>query len=104
MWSVEDLGQEKMNESFVYNHVRGCSSFFTCAFLYEETVAYTHLVDRYQAACQFLERNNLFSIIRAHEAQDAGSVHACCLLDRLPNLFPGTGCTARPRRPAFLRS
>jgi hypothetical protein len=29
---------------------------------------------RYQAACQFLERNNLLSIIRAHEAQDAGCV------------------------------
>lgn len=42
-------------ESFVHNHVRGCSYFFT-----------------YQAACQFLERNNLLSIIRAHEAQDAG--------------------------------
>lgn len=28
----------------------------------------------YQAACQFLERNNLLSIIRAHEAQDAGYV------------------------------
>jgi hypothetical protein len=27
---------------------------------------------RYNAACQFLERNNLLSIIRAHEAQDAG--------------------------------
>ena len=27
---------------------------------------------RYQAACQFLERNKLLSIIRAHEAQDAG--------------------------------
>lgn len=26
----------------------------------------------YQAACQFLERNKLLSIIRAHEAQDAG--------------------------------
>ena len=26
----------------------------------------------YNAACQFLERNNLLSIIRAHEAQDAG--------------------------------
>jgi serine/threonine-protein phosphatase 2B catalytic subunit len=28
----------------------------------------------YQAACQFLERNNLLSIIRAHEAQDAGYI------------------------------
>src|SRR5690606_16751404 len=26
----------------------------------------------YAAACSFLERNNLLSIIRAHEAQDAG--------------------------------
>ncbi|KAG8216348.1 serine/threonine-protein phosphatase 2B catalytic subunit [Butyriboletus roseoflavus] len=57
LWSdpVEDFGQEKINEAFVHNHVRGCSYFFT-----------------YQAACQFLERNNLLSIIRAHEAQDAG--------------------------------
>ena len=31
---------------------------------------------RYNAACQFLERNNLLSIIRAHEAQDAGCVCA----------------------------
>lgn len=31
LWSdpVEDFGQEKMNESFVHNHVRGCSYFFT---------------------------------------------------------------------------
>ncbi|KAK7685077.1 3',5'-cyclic-nucleotide phosphodiesterase (PDEase) (3':5'-CNP) [Cerrena zonata] len=57
LWSdpVEDFGQEKTQESFVHNHVRGCSFFFT-----------------YQAACQFLERNKLLSVIRAHEAQDAG--------------------------------
>ncbi|KAK7439818.1 3',5'-cyclic-nucleotide phosphodiesterase (PDEase) (3':5'-CNP), variant 2 [Stygiomarasmius scandens] len=57
LWSdpVEDFGTEKTTESFLHNHVRGCSYFFT-----------------YQAACQFLERNNLLSIIRAHEAQDAG--------------------------------
>ncbi|KAG6809694.1 3',5'-cyclic-nucleotide phosphodiesterase (PDEase) (3':5'-CNP) [Tricholoma furcatifolium] len=57
LWAdpVEDFGTEKTTESFVHNHVRGCSYFFT-----------------YQAACQFLERNNLLSIIRAHEAQDAG--------------------------------
>ncbi|KAF9527434.1 Metallo-dependent phosphatase-like protein [Crepidotus variabilis] len=57
LWSdpVEDFGQEKTSESFLHNHVRGCSYFFT-----------------YQAACNFLERNNLLSIIRAHEAQDAG--------------------------------
>ena len=57
LWAdpLEDFGQEKTNESFVHNHVRGCSYFFT-----------------YNAACQFLERNQLLSIIRAHEAQDAG--------------------------------
>lgn len=30
------------------------------------------LCSSYHAACAFLERNNLLSIIRAHEAQDAG--------------------------------
>ncbi|KAG9001275.1 3',5'-cyclic-nucleotide phosphodiesterase (PDEase) (3':5'-CNP) [Tulasnella sp. JGI-2019a] len=57
LWSdpLEDFGSEKTQELFIHNHVRGCSYFFT-----------------YHAACQFLERNNLLSIIRAHEAQDAG--------------------------------
>ncbi|KAF7369893.1 Serine/threonine-protein phosphatase [Mycena sanguinolenta] len=57
LWSdpAEDFGTEKTSESFLHNHVRGCSYFFT-----------------YQAACNFLERNNLLSIIRAHEAQDSG--------------------------------
>ncbi|KAI0030252.1 serine/threonine protein phosphatase 2B [Vararia minispora EC-137] len=57
LWSdpIEEFGSEKTQENFVHNHVRGCSFFFT-----------------YQAACQFLERNRLLSIIRAHEAQDAG--------------------------------
>ncbi|KAJ7897638.1 serine/threonine protein phosphatase 2B [Mycena olivaceomarginata] len=50
-----DFGTEKTADSFLHNHVRGCSYFFT-----------------YQAACNFLERNNLLSIIRAHEAQDSG--------------------------------
>lgn len=32
LWSdpVEDFGQEKTSDSFVHNHVRGCSYFFTC--------------------------------------------------------------------------
>jgi len=57
LWAdpVEDFGNEKISDNFIHNHVRGCSFFFT-----------------YNAACQFLERNNLLSIIRAHEAQDAG--------------------------------
>jgi len=57
LWAdpLEDFGQEKTNDYFLHNHVRGCSYFFS-----------------YQAACAFLEKNNLLSIIRAHEAQDAG--------------------------------
>ncbi|KAH0025559.1 Metallo-dependent phosphatase, partial [Aureobasidium melanogenum] len=57
LWAdpLEDFGQEKTQEYFVHNHVRGCSYFFS-----------------YPAACAFLEKNNLLSIIRAHEAQDAG--------------------------------
>jgi serine/threonine-protein phosphatase 2B catalytic subunit len=57
LWSdpIEDFGQERTTENFVHNHVRGCSFFYT-----------------YKAVCDFLERNRLLSIIRAHEAQDSG--------------------------------
>ncbi|KAG9245445.1 serine/threonine protein phosphatase 2B catalytic subunit [Calycina marina] len=57
LWAdpLEDFGQEKTSEYFIHNHVRGCSYFFS-----------------YPAACNFLEKNNLLSVIRAHEAQDAG--------------------------------
>jgi serine/threonine-protein phosphatase 2B catalytic subunit len=59
LWSdpIEDFGQERTTENFVHNHVRGCSYFYT-----------------YKAVCDFLERNQLLSIIRAHEAQDSGCV------------------------------
>ena len=57
LWAdpLEEFGQEKTSEFFVHNHVRGCSFFFS-----------------YPSACAFLEKNNLLSVIRAHEAQDAG--------------------------------
>ncbi|KAF1813915.1 Metallo-dependent phosphatase [Eremomyces bilateralis CBS 781.70] len=57
LWAdpLEEFGQEKTAEFFIHNHVRGCSYFFS-----------------YPAACAFLEKNGLLSIIRAHEAQDAG--------------------------------
>jgi hypothetical protein len=35
------------------------------------THTHTH-THSYNACCEFLQRNNLLSIIRAHEAQDAG--------------------------------
>lgn len=57
IWSDprEDFGSERTNEHFTHNQARGCSYYYS-----------------YNAACSFLERNNLLSIIRAHEAQDAG--------------------------------
>lgn len=57
LWAdpLEEFGQEKTPDYFIHNNVRGCSYFFS-----------------YPAACNFLEKNNLLSIIRAHEAQDAG--------------------------------
>uniref|UniRef100_A0AAY4E0X5 Serine/threonine-protein phosphatase n=1 Tax=Denticeps clupeoides TaxID=299321 RepID=A0AAY4E0X5_9TELE len=51
----EDYGSEKSAEHFNHNSVRGCSYFFS-----------------YPAVCDFLTNNNLLSVIRAHEAQDAG--------------------------------
>ncbi|KAL3311668.1 Serine/threonine-protein phosphatase 2B catalytic subunit alpha [Cichlidogyrus casuarinus] len=60
LWSdpTEDFGQERTTEHFNHNTVRGCSYYYSFA-----------------ACCHFLQTNNLLSIIRAHEAQDAGSVH-----------------------------
>jgi serine/threonine-protein phosphatase 2B catalytic subunit len=84
LWSdpIEDFGQEKGSESFVHNHVRGCSYFFT-----------------YQAACSFLERNRLLSIIRAHEAQDAGYQ---CFYPPVSRswlkVYTGTACTGKLAR------
>ncbi|XP_025163246.1 serine/threonine-protein phosphatase 2B catalytic subunit alpha isoform isoform X2 [Harpegnathos saltator] len=57
LWSdpLEDFGNEKNADHFSHNSVRGCSYFYS-----------------YSACCDFLQNNNLLSIIRAHEAQDAG--------------------------------
>lgn len=57
LWAdpLEEFGQEKTNEHFIHNHIRGCSYFFT-----------------YSAVYNFLEKNHLLSVIRAHEAQDSG--------------------------------
>eukprot|EP00088_Acartia_fossae_P013608 TRINITY_DN1717_c0_g2_i1.p1 TRINITY_DN1717_c0_g2~~TRINITY_DN1717_c0_g2_i1.p1 ORF type:complete len:525 (+),score=122.85 TRINITY_DN1717_c0_g2_i1:348-1922(+) len=57
LWSdpLEDFGSEKNAEHFSHNSVRGCSYFYS-----------------YAASCDFLQQNSLLSIIRAHEAQDAG--------------------------------
>ncbi|KAI8142229.1 calcineurin [Fennellomyces sp. T-0311] len=56
LWAdpYEDFDAEH-HPKFDHNHVRGCSYFFS-----------------YKAACQFLDKNHLLSIIRAHEAQANG--------------------------------
>jgi len=55
LWSdpLEDFTID--SDKFVPNTVRGCSFSFS-----------------YSAACEFLEKNRLLSVIRAHEAQDSG--------------------------------
>ncbi|XP_059372148.1 serine/threonine-protein phosphatase 2B catalytic subunit beta isoform isoform X1 [Carassius carassius] len=57
LWAdpLEDFGNEKSQDYFGHNTVRGCSYFYS-----------------YPAVCEFLQTNNLLSVIRAHEAQDAG--------------------------------
>ncbi|KAF9812448.1 hypothetical protein IEO21_06210 [Rhodonia placenta] len=59
LWAdpIPNFGHEGLppGHSFIANHTRGCSYYYT-----------------YDAACQFLERNNLLGIFRGHEAQDAG--------------------------------
>ncbi|XP_037926060.1 serine/threonine-protein phosphatase 2B catalytic subunit 3-like isoform X4 [Hermetia illucens] len=57
LWSdpLDDFGNEKNADFYSHNSVRGCSYFYS-----------------YAACCDFLQNNNLLSIIRAHEAQDAG--------------------------------
>ncbi|KAK7205998.1 Metallo-dependent phosphatase-like protein [Myxozyma melibiosi] len=57
LWAdpLEEFGSESTNEHFKVNRARGCSYSFS-----------------YAATCAFLEKNNLLSVIRAHEAQDAG--------------------------------
>lgn len=57
LWAdpLDDFGSETNNDFFVHNDVRGCSYFYT-----------------YPAVSDFLARNKLLSVIRAHEAQDAG--------------------------------
>ncbi|XP_063723245.1 serine/threonine-protein phosphatase 2B catalytic subunit gamma isoform-like [Symsagittifera roscoffensis] len=58
LWSdpTKNYGNESSNEQYTYNTSRqGCSYFYT-----------------YNAVCDFLKFNDLISVIRGHEAQDAG--------------------------------
>jgi len=62
LWSDpdENYSSDDVHTTFEYNETRGCSYTFG-----------------YRAVVDFLERNKLLSVIRAHEAQDAGyKMHA----------------------------
>lgn len=84
LWSdpLEDFGNEKNAEHFSHNSVRGCSYFYS-----------------YAASCDFLQQNNLLSIIRAHEAQDAGWVlKKESLINSRVIMFVGYNCSYRMYR------
>lgn len=68
----EEFGGEQDNELFVHNRDRGGSYYFRYNCINCGLIKHS-----YTAACQFLERNNLLSIIRAHQAEDAGYVALC---------------------------
>ncbi|KAI3404645.1 CNA1 [Candida oxycetoniae] len=57
LWAdpIEEYDEDTVDTEYLNNTVRGCSYSFT-----------------YEAACKFLDRTKLVSIIRAHEAQNAG--------------------------------
>ncbi|CAD1810338.1 Calcineurin-like phosphoesterase family protein [Candida parapsilosis] len=57
LWAdpIEEYDEDNIDTEYLNNAVRGCSYAFT-----------------YKAACKFLDRTKLLSIIRAHEAQNAG--------------------------------
>ncbi|MBN3283149.1 PP2BA phosphatase, partial [Polyodon spathula] len=91
LWSdpLEDFGNEKTQEHFTHNTVRGCSYFYSglwwhthtyfiyiyiCIYIYIYIyiISFFFFFSSYPAVCDFLQHNNLLSVIRAHEAQDAG--------------------------------
>jgi serine/threonine-protein phosphatase 2B catalytic subunit len=68
---LEDYGVERTTEQYSHNTVRGCSYFYRLDKKVEE-IGKTFFIFSYAACCDFLQNNQLLSIIRAHEAQDAG--------------------------------
>jgi len=74
LWSdpVEDYGHEKSyEEKYLFNATRGCSYFYT-----------------FKAVNDFLARNSLLTVIRAHEAQDVGyRMYRKCPQSGFPSLM-----------------
>ncbi|CAF1045454.1 unnamed protein product [Rotaria sordida] len=74
LWSdpIEDYGHEKSyDEKYLFNATRGCSYFYT-----------------FKAVNDFLARNSLLTVIRAHEAQDVGyRMYRKCPQSGFPSLM-----------------
>jgi len=74
LWSdpIEDYGHEKAHdEKYLFNATRGCSYFYT-----------------FKAVNDFLVRNCLLTVIRAHEAQDVGyRMYRKCPQSGFPSLM-----------------
>lgn len=74
LWSdpIEDYGHEKSHdEKYLFNATRGCSYFYT-----------------FKAVNDFLNRNSLLTVIRAHEAQDVGyRMYRKCPQSGFPSLM-----------------
>ncbi|CAF0917451.1 unnamed protein product, partial [Didymodactylos carnosus] len=74
LWSdpIDDYGHEKtVDEKFLFNATRGCSYFYT-----------------FKAVQDFLLRNSLLTVIRAHEAQDVGyRMYRKCSQTGFPSLM-----------------
>lgn len=70
---LEDYGIERTTEQYSHNTVRGCSYFYRSVDYHRiERIDSISFIFSYAACCDFLQNNQLLSIIRAHEAQDAG--------------------------------
>jgi len=69
LWSdpIEEFGEERITESFVHSNMHARSYFYT-----------------FKAVCDFLERNCLVSIIRAHEIEEDGSVESFYISPEVP--------------------
>jgi diadenosine tetraphosphatase ApaH/serine/threonine PP2A family protein phosphatase len=80
LWSdpIENFGDERPDQDFTDNHVRGCSYFYT-----------------YLATCQFLARNKLLCVVRAHEVQEAGYVLVLLVSNIIRHDLADTTFTAR---------
>lgn len=68
LWAdpMEEFGPD-VEQHYKFNKVRGCSYIYG----FECSIMPSYVI-RFNAVVEFLERNKLLSVIRAHEAQDAG--------------------------------